>query len=184
MTFKVTRRSVLVSSSLGLVGSLAACDGVALPGVDNRPPDPNQPDTTGTPPPPRQVSEKDVFHYEVQYPDSEWRARLTPAEYTILREGGTEAKHSHRYTQTADPGTYLCKGCDLPTYLSDEKINLDIGWVFFRHALVDSVLFGNEDDGRIEAHCRRCGSHLGHVLYVQGQILHCINGTALSFEAA
>ena len=178
----ITRRTALLSASAGALGTLAACDAVKLPGVDND--RRNAASGATTPPPPRTDTVSDVFQYEVTYTDAEWRSRLSPAEYQILRANGTEQRHSHRFTQKTDTGTYSCKGCDLPVYLSEQKINLDIGWVFFRHALPDSTLFNQEDDGRIEAHCRRCGSHLGHVLYVEGQILHCINGTALGFKDA
>ena len=172
----------MVSTSVGMLGTLAGCDAVKLPGLsDDGPPPAEGP--VPTPPPPRADLVGDIFHYEVQYTDAEWRARLSPAEYKILRGGGTEDRNSHHFTRKTDPGTYACKGCDLPLYLSEEKVILDIGWVFFKYAIPDSVLFGQEDV-RIEAHCRRCGSHIGHVLYVQGQILHCVNGIALEFADA
>lgn len=183
MTNDLTRRSVLVSAGVGAITGLAACDAVRLPGVDEKPKVATDDGPETAPPPPRTAAAGDVFHYEVQYSDAEWRTRLTPAEYKILRAGGTEERHSHHFTQKTDPGTYSCKGCDLPIYLSEEKVNLDIGWVFFKHSLPDAVLLG-QDEGQIEAHCRRCGSHLGHVLFVKSDILHCINGTALGFEDA
>jgi len=121
--------------------------------------------------------------YKVRHTEEEWRARLSPDEYSVLREGDTEPRHSHYLTRETGAGIYNCQGCDLPIYSSEEKTILDIGWVFFRHALPDSVLLGVDSD-RIEAHCRRCGSHIGHVLYVETEILHCVNGTALDFKAA
>ena len=190
MADKFSRRTLLKAASVtGGLGVLSACDEVALPGLsatpgDRTPPPPTVmpdqlPSASGTSPKPSSTG----FTYEVQYSDEEWRTRLTPAEYKVLRESKTEPRHSHRFVQTTDAGTYHCQGCELPIYTSDQKVILDIGWVFFRHCLPDSVLLG-VDGVANEAHCRRCGSHMGHVLYVAGEVLHCVNGTALDFKAA
>ena len=185
MANQISRRTLLKAASVtGGIGVLSACDGIALPGLTEQPAPPpavlpdQLPSSSGT-----AALHGKGFVYEVQFSDEEWRRRLTPAEYHILREDGTEPRHSHRFTQTTDAGTYHCQGCDLPIYTSDEKVVLDIGWVFFRHAMPDSVMLGVDRD-RIEAHCRRCGSHMGHILYVETEILHCVNGTALDFKAA
>lgn len=182
-----SRRVMLKMSAVLGLSAAGACDIVALPGIDPRPDEPRPAPNAGPPSPsqtPLQTPHvQNVIAYEVQYSQTEWRARLTPAEYTILREGGTERRNSHRYTQKSDNGTYHCKGCALPVYVATQKVNLDIGYVFFRHAIPASVLTGI-DGTRIEAHCRRCGSHLGHILYVETEILHCINGTALEFTPA
>jgi len=68
----------------------------------------------------------------------------------------------------------------LPIYSSSQKVVLSRGWAFFYHSYENATLTGI-DRGQIEAHCRRCGSHLGHILYVESDILHCINGSALEF---
>jgi len=141
--------------------------------------------------------ETDVFVYAVRRSEAEWRARLTPEAFAILRQGGTELpKTSPLWNETA-PGVYCCKGCDLPVYDSVWKVPLDKGWAFFRQSRENAILMGidgtppdgmGEDGGvsraMIEAHCRRCGSHLGHILTVEGETLHCINGTSLLFSAA
>ena len=183
MARKYSRRTALTLTGVGV---LSACDVVAFPGTGQAAGGTAKMPTTPPPnPTPSSLpSTNNTFTYEIVRTDQEWRDRLTPAEYNILREGGTERRNSHRYTQLDEAGSYHCQGCDLPVYDNAEKVILNIGYVFFRHALKDSVLFGREDDGRIEAHCRRCGSHLGHVLYVENEILHCINGTALGFKAA
>lgn len=193
-----SRRTLLKGVSLAGLGAVAACDVVAFPGASQGtsqgtgtatqpgtvPPPPGAPSGTNVPPAPSaSANASQGFAYEIQYSDAEWRERLTPAEYQVLRKGGTEPRNSHRYTQTSAEGTYHCKGCALPIYPSTHKINLDIGWVFFHHAMPDSVLTGIDKD-QIEAHCRRCGSHLGHILAVEGEVLHCINGTALEFIPA
>jgi len=189
-----SRRTLLKGAGLAGLGAVAGCDVVAFPGASKggdtatssgTPPPPSDTpsgtnSSTSVPPPP---SAAQGFAYEIQRSDADWRERLTPAEYQVLRKGGTEPRNSHRYTQSSGQGTYNCKGCALPVYASTQKINLDIGWVFFHHAMPDSVLTGI-DDNQIEAHCRRCGSHLGHILVVEGDILHCINGTALEFIPA
>ena len=188
MADQISRRGILQGMGLATIGTLAACDGVDLPGLNSQTPPsaPTAPETTlveaGITPEVLPSSQTE-FIYEIRYSEDEWRARLSPDAYKVLREGATEPRHSHYLTRETAPGVYHCQGCDLPVYTSSQKTILDIGWVFFKHALPDSVLLG-VDQGRIEAHCRRCGSHLGHVLYVQTEILHCINGTALDFKAA
>jgi len=186
MADQISRRGVLQGLGIGTIGTLTACDAVNLPGFTSAPPRASAPENTlveAMPMPEALPSSKTEFAYEVRYSDEEWRARLSPDEYRVLRQGGTEQRHSHYLTRETGPGIYNCQGCDLPIYTSSQKVILDIGWVFFKHALPDSVLLG-VDSGRIEAHCRRCGSHMGHVLYVETEILHCINGTALDFKAA
>jgi peptide-methionine (R)-S-oxide reductase len=191
MADQISRRTLLKTASFaGGMSVLSACNDVALPGLStasntdgSTPPPMVMPDQLPSSSAPLQRSTSGTdFVYEIQYSDEEWRSRLTPAEYQILREGATEPRHSHRFTQTTDVGVYHCQGCDLPIYASSQKVILDIGWVFFRHSLPDSVLLG-VDGVAIEAHCRRCAGHLGHVLYVETEVLHCINGTALNFEA-
>ncbi|MEM0913757.1 MAG: peptide-methionine (R)-S-oxide reductase [Planctomycetota bacterium] len=142
--------------------------------------------------PPYPAPGEDVYRYEINYTDAEWRARLTPDEYRMMRQGGTEPpRSSPLWTQTA-AGRYLCKGCDLWLYDSARKVVLEKGWVFFRHCRPNSVLTSvdnmPDDAGRprapqgiIEAHCRRCGCHLGHILVVENILVHCINGIALNF---
>ncbi|WP_224813707.1 peptide-methionine (R)-S-oxide reductase [Hasllibacter sp. MH4015] len=143
------------------------------------------------------ASGNDAFTYEVTRTDAEWRAMLSEDEYRIMREFGTEPRFSSDFWDTEDAGHYHCKGCDLTIYDSDQKTLRLIGWVFYYHARPDSVLLGidewpaqmseAEEMGEprqvTEVHCRRCGSHLGHLLQVQGDMLHCINGASLTFAA-
>ena len=134
------------------------------------------------------------FAYEVTRSEGEWRARLSKKEYEILRDGGTEFPTTSPYWNTNDPGTYHCKGCDLPLYSSEHYSPQKIGFVFFDHSFPNAVLTGIHTDDYngslpqpkvfMEVHCRRCGSHLGHIVTVKGKPLHCINGTALKLEDA
>lgn len=140
-----------------------------------------------------EVDPDEVFHYEVTRTDAEWHEMLTESEYKILREGGTEEPFSSPYWDSREEGTFFCKGCDLTLYDTQWQEYPDVGFVFFRHCRPNSILTGvdgnpyvGETDIRIlstiSAHCRRCGSHMGHILTVKGTTLHCINGASLTFS--
>jgi len=135
----------------------------------------------------------DNFRYEVIRSDEEWREMLSPTEYVVLRKRSTELpKTNPLWNNTAD-GNYNCRGCDLTVYDSVWKVELDKGWAFFSQSRENAILMGIDGEppdgmtaqsgpgAMIEAHCRRCGSHMGHILSVDGDTLHCINGTSLSF---
>lgn len=135
------------------------------------------------------------FEFEIQFTEEEWQERLTPEQFEILRKNGTEWPKSSPLWNETRAGAYHCQGCGLHAYRSEWKVELDKGWVFFAHAVPNAVLMDidkaanysmNPSNARtmIEAHCRRCGSHLGHILRVDGQLVHCINGTALDFRSA
>lgn len=136
---------------------------------------------------------QDGFDYEITRTDAEWREMLEEIEYGILREGRTEFPKSSPLWEEDRPGTYLCRGCELPQYLSRTKIILDKGWAFFSVGIANAQLMNTDvsgqmqeamaaaDDLFIEAHCRRCGSHLGHILTPERKTLHCINGKSLIF---
>jgi len=115
------------------------------------------------------MTEGGGFKYEVTRSEAEWRDMLSTESYEILRMGGTELPRSSPLWDEAGSGMYHCKGCDLPAFDSAWKVPLD-------SMSSDAVHF--------EVHCRRCGSHLGHLLPVEGQQVHCINGAALEFKQA
>jgi len=141
----------------------------------------------------------DIYQYPVTHSDAEWREQLSEIEHYVLRGRGTEAPHSSALWESTATGTYCCRGCDLTLYDSLQKLELDKGWAFFRHSHKDTVMtdldlgpgeMGDpfaEMNAMMEAHCRRCGSHLGHIVAlpeVKGRPIHCINGFALRFEPA
>ncbi|WP_017924205.1 peptide-methionine (R)-S-oxide reductase MsrB, partial [Burkholderia glumae] len=103
---------------------------------------------------------------ELTLSDAEWRKRLTPAQYTVLREAGTERPYSNPLNDEHRSGTFACAGCALPLFSSATKFDSHTGWPSFwaplDHAVVTSTdtSFGMVRD---EVHCRRCAGHLGHV---------------------
>jgi peptide-methionine (R)-S-oxide reductase len=125
--------------------------------------------------------------FEVTRTPEEWQRILTPAQYQVLREHGTERAGTSPLDKTYDAGTYDCAGCDLPLFSSDTKFNSGTGWPSFFRPLDNAV--GNTVDKtyfmtRTEVHCRRCGGHLGHV-FDDGPpptgLRYCMNGVALKF---
>lgn len=122
--------------------------------------------------------------------DAEWRKRLTPAQYDILRGHGTERAGSSPLDHEKRKGTFACAGCDLPLFASETKFDSGTGWPSF-YAPIDGAVKTNTDYTfgmvREEVHCRRCGGHLGHV-FDDGPkptgLRYCINGVALKFVPA
>ncbi len=119
--------------------------------------------------------------------DAEWRKRLTPAQYKVLRHEGTEAAGSSPLNHEKRPGVFACAGCALPLFSSDMKYESGTGWPsFFTHL---AGAFQTKRDFRLvwprtEYHCARCGGHQGHV-FDDGPPptgkRWCNNGVALSF---
>lgn len=128
--------------------------------------------------------------FEVTRSEAEWRAMLTPLQYRVMREEGTERAGSSPLDKVYDPGLYHCRGCDLALYSSEHKYDSGTGWPSFWQALPGSV--GTKPDRKLlrvrtEVHCRRCGSHLGHI-FDDGPPptgkRHCLNGASLVFRPA
>lgn len=128
--------------------------------------------------------------FEVTRSEAEWRAMLSDLEYRVMREEGTERAGSSPLDKIYDPGLYHCRGCDLALYSSEAKYDSGTGWPSFYEALPGAI--GTKPDRillvvRTECHCRRCGSHLGHI-FDDGPPptgkRHCINGVSLVFVPA
>jgi len=128
--------------------------------------------------------------FEVTRTDEEWRAQLTPLQYDVMRHEGTERAGSSPLDKIYTQGTYHCRGCELPLYPSKTKYDSGTGWPSFWDSLPGAV--GTKEDNsffskRVEVHCRRCGSHLGHI-FNDGPAptgkRHCLNGVSLTFVAA
>ncbi len=131
--------------------------------------------------------------YEVQKSDDEWRAQLSPAEYAVLREAGTEPAFTGEYTDTKTVGVYRCRACDAELFRSETKFDSHCGWPsFYDPADTDAVeLLADDGHGmrRTEVRCRRCGSHLGHVFHGEGygtptDDRYCINSVSITLEPA
>ena len=128
--------------------------------------------------------------FEVTRSEAEWRAMLTDVQYRVMREEGTERAFSSPLDKFWEAGTYVCRGCALPVYPSTTKYDSGTGWPSFWDSLPGAV--GTKPDRKLfyvrtEVHCRRCGSHLGHI-FDDGPAptgkRHCLNGVALVFRAA
>ena len=126
--------------------------------------------------------------FEVTKSDEEWRRQLTPEQYQVLREHGTERPGSCALLQEKRPGTFTCVGCGLPLFKSGPKFESGTGWPSFFEPIEGAVRTSVDRSyftERTEVHCRRCGGHLGHV-FPDGppptRLRYCINGVALNFE--
>ena len=128
--------------------------------------------------------------YEVSLTPAEWRKRLTPAQFDILREQGTEPPFTSPLLDEHRKGVFSCRGCELPAFSSATKFDSGTGWPSFWAPLPNAVKTST-DLGlgmvRNEVHCRRCGGHLGHV-FDDGPkptgLRYCMDGLALDFHAA
>jgi peptide-methionine (R)-S-oxide reductase len=125
-----------------------------------------------------------------QLSEAEWKKRLTPRQYHVLREAGTERPFSHPLDKEKRRGTFACAGCRLPLFDSSRKYDSGTGWPSFWAVLPGAV--GTQTDydigyPRTEVHCRRCGGHLGHVFDDGPRPTgkrYCMNGAALIFTPA
>lgn len=127
---------------------------------------------------------------KIELPNAEWKKKLTPPQYTVLRKHGTERPYSSALNDETRQGIYACAGCDLPLFESQAKFDSGTGWPSFFKAIPNHV--GTSTDfklifPRTEYHCARCEGHQGHIFKDGPQptgLRYCNNGVALKFLAA
>ena len=133
-----------------------------------------------------------MTNYE-DFTDEQWRERLDPLSFAVLRQKGTEPPFSGEYTDTETEGVYSCKACGAELFRSQEKFHSHCGWPSFFSPLAGDRIIEREDLShgmrRVEVLCARCKSHLGHVFEGEGydpptDLRYCINSVCLTLEPA
>lgn len=135
----------------------------------------------------RPAAAAEATAFEVQHTDAEWRKLLTPAQYAVMRHEGTERPFTSPLNDEHREGVFACAGCQLDAFSSKTKFDSGTGWPSFWQPLPQAV--GETVDrtfgmSRTEVHCRRCGSHFGHVFNDGPKptgLRYCMNGVSLGF---
>ncbi|MFT3684535.1 MAG: peptide-methionine (R)-S-oxide reductase MsrB [Phycisphaerales bacterium] len=123
--------------------------------------------------------------------DAEWKAKLSPMQYNVLREKGTERAFTGKYWDTKTPGVYKCAGCGTVLFTSGDKFDSGCGWPSFDKLAAAGVVKETRDSShgmeRIEVTCAKCGGHLGHVFDdgpTDTHLRYCINSASIELEAS
>lgn len=173
----LSRRLLITTGLTGLAASFISCRSESgPPSAASAPAAPKQPEDT---------------RFEVSRSDDEWRKRLTPNQYAVLRREATERPYTSPLNDEHRAGTFGCVACERDLFASDTKFDSGTGWPSFWQP-IDARAVGERQDGsagmvRTEVHCGRCGGHLGHVFNdgpAPTGLRYCMNGVAMSFRAA
>lgn len=135
------------------------------------------------------ADQNDKSEYEIKKSDEEWKQLLTPVEFQILREKGTEYAFTGEYFKHKEKGTYVCAGCGNELFTSESKYDSGCGWPSFYEPLSEEQVGESEDRShgmaRTEILCNKCGGHLGHV-FPDGPkptgLRYCVNSASLDFK--
>ena len=126
---------------------------------------------------------------ELPQTDADWRVRLSPEEFRVLRQAGTEAPWTGEYVETKTAGVYRCRGCNAKLFASDTKFDSHCGWPSFDDAIPGTVREIEDRSlgmARTEIRCARCDSHLGHVFrgeqMTPANTRHCVNSLSIRLE--
>ena len=124
--------------------------------------------------------------FQITKTDEQWKAELTPEQYYVLRQSGTERPFTSPLNKNYKKGTYVCAACDTPLFKSENKFDSGTGWPSFDSEIKGNIEFtGTNLYYGIEEHCAVCGGHLGHVFNDGPKnttgVRHCINGVAIKF---
>src|SRR6476620_294375 len=171
----VTRRRLLAGGSAAVAAAFITR---SLP-LDAAGPDASQPGPVAPHPQP-----------SLTLTDEEWRERLTPAQYAVLRNAGTERPFTSELLDEHRSGLFACAGCDLNLFSSRTKFDSGTGWPSFWEPLDGAVATTDDRSSgmeRTEVHCVRCGGHIGHVFDdgpAPSGLRYCMNGVAMTFEPA
>lgn len=126
---------------------------------------------------------------KIQLTDAEWRERLSPEQYQVLRQAGTERAFTGKHDKNKTPGEYLCAGCGAALFTSDAKYDSGSGWPSFTAPVEEEAVENHRDVShgmvRVEARCATCDGHLGHV-FPDGPgpegLRYCMNSASLAFK--
>jgi peptide-methionine (R)-S-oxide reductase len=178
---------VALCAFAGVSAALAGCDCEACKDTAAAASKPVQSETATMPAPSSSTGKVE----KVVRTEEEWRKLLTPEQYRILREKGTEYAFTGKYWDTKTPGTYSCAGCGQVLFTSDSKFDSGCGWPSFDRAAEGVTIEEHRDTSlgmvRVEVVCPRCGGHLGHVFPdgpTETGMRYCINSASIDLKPA